>query len=274
VAYDHQQTTYVSISDDGGATFRTVTVKTPGFGAALCSGGATDGKGGVWFAWAGYSSPAKAKGPVTLFVTRSSDGGATWKYTTVDTSGSPPDCSTFQCDWAYLGAQMALAYDPGDVNHRPQLNVLWSAGPSAAAPERTYFASSTDGGATWSPRADVSAAGPGVDHCFPAIAAAPGGDVRIAWMDTRNQDTLGQAVWNVYYRSSTDGGAHWSAESQLSSYVPGFSYIEPEGFAFPFGDYMWLAIDGAGTTHAVFGEGLNWLRPGSIWYTNDAKQVP
>jgi hypothetical protein len=53
----------------------------------------------------------------------------------------------------------------------------------------------------------------------------------------------------------------------LSTYVPGFPYIEPEGFAFPFGDYFEMAIDGDGDTHAVWGEGLNYQTPGSIWYT-------
>ena len=32
-------------------------------------------------------------------------------------------------------------------------------------------------------------------------------------------------------------------------------------------DYFELSIDEAGTTHAVFGEGLNYDAPGSIWYT-------
>ena len=32
------------------------------------------------------------------------------------------------------------------------------------------------------------------------------------------------------------------------------------------GDYFELDVDAQGVTHAVWGEGLNWDSPGSIWY--------
>ena len=109
----------------------------------------------------------------------------------------------------------------------------------------------------------MSTAPAGVAHAFPAIVAEATGDVRIAWMDAR---VPGGSLWNVYQRSSTDGGASWSAETDASAFVPGFAYILPDGFEYPFGDYFELAIDEAGTTHAVFGEGQNYDSPGSIWY--------
>jgi hypothetical protein len=73
-------------------------------------------------------------------------------------------------------------------------------------------------------------------------------------------------LWNTYYRTSTNGGATWSVENQLSGPVRGYDYILPGGFRFPFGDYFSLAIDGDGVTHAVWGEGRNYKSPGSIWY--------
>jgi hypothetical protein len=85
-------------------------------------------------------------------------------------------------------------------------------------------------------------------------------------MDAR---TPGGSLWNVYERESTDGGATWSAERDISTFVAGFSYITPDGFEYPFGDYFELAIDDRGATHAVFGEGLNYDSPGSVWYTHD-----
>ena len=96
---------------------------------------------------------------------------------------------------------------------------------------------------------------------FPAITAGAAGDVRIAWMDTR-----AGSLWNTIYRSSLDGGQSWSEESDLSTYVSGYGYIFPDGYSFPFGDYFELDIDGQGKTHAVWGEGLNYDSPGSIWY--------
>jgi hypothetical protein len=85
-------------------------------------------------------------------------------------------------------------------------------------------------------------------------------------MDTRAANG-GMERWNVYYRSSNNGGSSWSNEADLSTYVSGYStYIFNEGFRFPFGDYFEMDIDEQGTTHAVFGEGYNYDSPGSIWY--------
>jgi hypothetical protein len=73
--------------------------------------------------------------------------------------------------------------------------------------------------------------------------------------------------WNVYYRSSTNGGATWGSEVDISTYVSGFSYIFTDGFGFPFGDYFEMDIDEQGTSHLIFGEGFNYDSPGSIWYS-------
>ena len=153
---------------------------------------------------------------------------------------------------------MTIASDGGGT-----LYVLWNAGRTSAGPERIYFASSTTAGASWSAWQDVSSAPPGVEHCFPALVAGTSGDVRVAWMDTRSAP-----YWNTFYRSSTNGGASWSGEMRMNSFVAGYSYISPAGFSFPFGDYFQMAIDDLGKTQAVWGEGLNWNTPGSIWYAH------
>jgi hypothetical protein len=116
----------------------------------------------------------------------------------------------------------------------------------------------------------VSKAAPGTEHSFPAAVAGASGDVRIAWMDTR-ETVPGhpeRPLWNTYFRSSTNGGATWNAETRLSSPAAGYDYILPAGFRFPFGDYFGLAIDSDGATHAVWGEGRDYKSPGSIWYTH------
>jgi hypothetical protein len=48
--------------------------------------------------------------------------------------------------------------------------------------------------------------------------------------------------------------------------VAEYNYIFADGFSFPFGDYFEMTIDENGATHAVWGEGLNYDSPGSIWY--------
>ena len=71
--------------------------------------------------------------------------------------------------------------------------------------------------------------------------------MRIAWQDDRNGFDAGgddpAARWNAYYRTSSDGGLVWSAESRLSTFVPGYAYKLPEGHLEPYGDYLELDID-------------------------------
>lgn len=262
VAYNHSQTIWVSHSHDRGSTWASVKAQATGkgkLGWSLAAGGTVTPNGDVHFSWAGYEQSGVAKGPVNLYVSSSRDRGATWTDTLLDVSGSPPDCSIDKCGWAFLGAQAVIASDAAGT-----LYALWNAGPAdeKGAPERIYYARSVDGGRTWSARVEVSTAVAGAPHAFPAIAAGSAGDVRISWMDGR----VGNGLWNTYYRSSSNGGSSWSAEVDLSTPVTGFGYITADGFEFPFGDYYELDIDDRSTTHAIFGEALNYDTPGSIWY--------
>jgi len=259
VAYNRAAKVWVAASHDGGNSFTPVNVNSvEGMGWAQAGGAAIDPMGNLFVSWAGYTRIDGGQGPVDLNISRSSDGGKTWGTTLMDRSGAPPECVTNECGWAYLGAQITVTSDAAGT-----LYALWNAGPINKSEERIFFASSTTAGASWSSRANVSNAALGVSHAFPTMVAGMAGDVRIAWMDTRQSP-----LWNVFYRSSTNGGATWSPELQLSSYVPGYSYIDPKGFKFPFGDYFEMGIDNHGETQVVWGEGLTYESPGSIWYSN------
>ncbi len=263
VAYNHAQTVWCSSSHDGGQTWTSVKVNgNAQFGWSLTGGGTVDPAGNVYFAWDGYTQNGGAKGPVNLYVTKSKDGGLPWTPTLLDISSSPPDCSAFNCGWAFLGPGIAMTSDTTG-----QLYVLWNAGSVDGGPERIFYSTSTDQGLTWSPKTDVSLAPQGFDHAFPAVAAGAAGDIRIAWMDQRNEPH-----WNVYYRSSTDGGATWSGETVLSTFVTGYNkYIFTDGFRFPFGDYFDMDIDNKSHTQTAWGEGYNWLTPGNVWYTRQLR---
>jgi len=266
LAYNAVQRIYASVSHDGGRTWslhRVVHNTGSKLGWSLPSGGAVDSRGNAYFAWAGYEGSGKPSGEVNLYVTRSADGGETWTTSRVDVSGAPPPCG---CEgWAYWGAQMALA-----VDGRDRVYVLYNASDAKYGRSRMYLRRSADGGRTWSARVDVSLAPAGANNLFPAIVARGNGDVRIAWQDDRAGFDAGGddpgARWNTYYRRSTDGGATWSAEAQLSAFVPGYPYKLPEGFLEPYGDYLELDVDGAGRTHAVWGEGPSYAGPGNVWY--------
>ena len=262
VAYNHAQTVLATGSHDGGATFTEVKVNQNGkLGWSLAGGGTVTPDGAVYFSWNGYEQNGGAKGKVNLYISKSRDGGATWSTKLLDVSSSPPDCSAFSCGWAFLGAAITLTSDSAG-----NLYALWNAGSEPRGPERIYFSQSTDGGNRWSDKMDVSTAAQGVEHSFPAIAAAGASDVRIAWMDTRAAKPGEINRWNVYFRSSTNGGANWTSEVDVSTYVNGFKYIFTDGFGFPYGDYFEIDVDEQGTNHLVFGEGPDYAGPGSIWY--------
>jgi hypothetical protein len=257
VGFNHSQKVWVAASHDGGRTFTAREIRPNAkLGWSLAGGAAIGPQGNVYFGWAGYSQNGGAKGPVNLYVSRSTDGGATWTNTVLAVSGAPPDCSAYLCGWAYLGAQVTVAVDGGGAVY-----ALWNAGTQDKAPERIFFSRSVNAGATWSAPAQLSTAGAGVNHNFPALATGAAGDVRAFWMDDRNG-----GAWNVYARRSSNGGATWSAEVDLSTPVPGYDYITPAGFRFPFGDYFEATLDSHGDAHVIWGEGFNYDSPGSIWY--------
>ncbi len=262
VSFNHDQTLSVAASHDYAQNFSS-TVLNPGAGPgwSLAAGATVDLVGNVYFSWAAYARTDLLTRPAEVFVSRSADGGRTWSATSLDVSSAAPGCPAQLCSPGFLGSQMALASDDAGV-----IYALWNSGSIAGGPQRIYFSSSTNQGGSWSAKVDISNAPNGVEHCFPAITAGAAGDVRIAWMDTRKVDNDNHPVWNTFYRTSTNGGAIWSAESQLSSPVHGYDYILPMGFLFPFGNLFSMAIDNVGVTHVVWGEGRNYKSPGSIWY--------
>jgi|HubBroStandDraft_1064217.scaffolds.fasta_scaffold108683_2 hypothetical protein len=263
VAFNHEEEVWVAASQDGGRSYTSMRVNSesrPGW--SLLGAATVDPAGNAYLAWASYSKAGGARGAVNLYVAKSADTGKTWNANLLDVSTAAPGCEDEDCGEGFLGAEVALTSDADGT-----LYALWSAGSTPLGPQRIYFSSSTNGGENWLPRAGVSSAAAGVEHGFPAIVAGSGGDVRIAWMDARNTARK-SPYWNTYYRSSSNGGATWGDEIRISGYVPGYRYINKEGFSFPFGDYFGLAIDNHGDTHVVWGEGLNYQSPGSIWHAS------
>jgi hypothetical protein len=263
VSFNHDQTLSVAASHDYAQNFSS-TVLNPGAGPgwSLAAGATVDPVGNVYFSWTAYARTDLLARPVEVFVSRSADGGRNWSTTPIDVSSAAPDCPAQVCSAGFLASQMALASDDAGV-----IYAVWNSGSVIGGPQRIYFSSSTNAGENWSSKVDVSNAPVGVEHCFPAITAGTAGDVRIAWMDTREVDPQGHPLWNTFYRASTNGGATWSTESQLSGPVRGYDYILPNGFLFPFGNLFSIGIDNLGVTHVVWGEGRNYRSPGSIWYT-------
>ena len=259
VAYDDGFNTWVSISLDQGQHWAQHLIF-PGdnhFFMSLSAGGGIDSHGNLYFSWNSFDKAHSntGNGPVTLWISKSTDNGLHWTRIIFGMSGAPVPCHP--CGYAYLSAQDAIKIGSDDT-----IYLLWNSTVTLKnfAPERIYFAYSTDGGQTFSSRVDVSNAPLGVEHCFPALAVgSQPGDVRIGWMDKRT------GAWNVFFRASSDGGLNFSQTVRVSSYVPGYSYLTPAGFKLPYGDYFQMTVDPQNQTQMDFGEGPNYQGPGNIW---------
>jgi hypothetical protein len=264
VSFNHDQTLEIAASHDYAQNFSSAVVNpeaAPGW--SLAAGATVDPAGNVYFSWTAYPRTNLLTRPVEVFVSRSADGGRSWSTTSLDVSSAAPGCPTQACSAGFLASQVALTSDDAGT-----IYALWNSGSITGGPQRIFFSTSTNQGGSWSAKVNVSKAPSGVEHCFPAITAGTAGDVRIAWMDTRKGDGQNHLLWNTFHRTSANGGATWSPESQLSGPARGYDYILPNGFLFPFGNLFSIAIDNLGSTQVVWGEGLNYKSPGSIWYTH------
>jgi hypothetical protein len=97
---------------------------------------------------------------------------------------------------------------------------------------------------------------------FPSVESRGTGDVRAWYMQTNGGNF---DAWNVWYRSSADGGVTWTAPVKISDVTSGASYKTANGFLEPYGDYGETAITSAGKTIATWGEGNSYTGPGGVW---------
>ena len=188
---------------------------------------------------------AQSSRPVDIEIWRSVNRGATWTRNVVDHvfTGSTsarrrprrwPLIAAARWCMEYSGATSAGTTGMSGCDDRR------TAAPPGARPRR-----SADGSANAS---------------FPAIVGGAAGDFRLTWMDARG------GAWNVYYRSSTDGGQTWGAETDISDATTGASYKSAAGFQSGYGDYDGIAITNLGKSVTVAGEGVNFSSgPGGIW---------
>ena len=148
-----------------------------------------------------------------IFFASSSDGGATF---------STPESISGNVLYSQ-GSRPIVGYDG-------TLYVIFEGATRQSALDAQWIVKSTDGGASWSKPtkiADVQDVIPPAnavfrDDSFPAGAAAPNGDLYVAW-STQMSDTGGLCPTQTntgchltaVYSKSTDGGATWSAEAPI-----------------------------------------------------------
>ncbi len=137
------------------------------------------------------------------------------------------------------------------VGYDGTVYVFWDGSTRLASLDSTYMVKSTDGGVTWSkpvavaPLVDIIPIANAVfrDNSFPAAAAAPNGDLYVAWSSLMSDSgglcpsrTNNGCHSAALYSKSTDGGTHWSAPAPIfpdldaSTQTPiGYPVSQPSG---------------------------------------------
>jgi hypothetical protein len=249
---------YVSVSHNFGASFSTPVKTNSDALYWFAEGGAVAPNGNIYFSESAEMNAKSPTGPIKLAVVSSTNGGSSWTTTFVDTSQQQPACTVNSCPADFFGAQAAIAVDAGGT-----AMVVYAKSTVSAGPMSLYEATSTNG-VTWSAPVALGSGGTTVGADFPAVAAGPtAGDFRVAWMDDRN----GARAFNVWYRSTTNAGGSFTPMVRLSNLSTGAPYKTAAGFAFTYGDYFSMAVNSAGTSYVIWGEGPNYVGPGGTWST-------
>lgn len=246
---------YVAVSHDSGATWTQVKA-TDSKRYYFEYGGAVLPDGTVVLSEISFTYTAPggdAEGPMRVHVLRSTDRGATWTNTVVDTLQLGTACTSAGCYADFYDSGPALAMDASG-----RLVIVYNGASTAYGPQTVYARSSVDGGVTWSGRVALSASG--VNAAFPAAVGVGDGDVRVWFMDQRT------GRWNTWYTTSRDLGATWSTPVRISDATSGTTYKDASGFVEAYGDYGEIDVTSAGKTVAAWGEGPSYLGPGGVWY--------
>lgn len=192
-----------------------------------------------------YPTANSSTGPVDIETWRSTDGGVTWTRKVIQTIFTGKDFES--------SSTTALASDAAGT-----LVALYSGATTLGGNGHVWSSRSTDSGLTWS--APVELGNGTANASWPAITGGASGDFRIHYADDRG------GAWNTWYRTSTNGGTSWSAETDISDAATGATYKTAAGFASPYGDYTALDITNTGKTVAAWGEGASFSAgPGAIW---------
>jgi hypothetical protein len=205
-----------------------------------------------------YQGSTNVEGEVWHQAIISRDKGATWENVIVAKVPVGEACVAEGCspDF-YIGQTSVVSDAPGHL-------VFAYEGPQVSdGPQRVFIARSSDEGRTWSAGQPLSVAGENATG--PRLASSGGGDVRIWYMQTREGDNPDR--WNVFYRTSADGGDTWSSPVRISDAPAGATaYQHAKGFDEIYGDYGEIAVTNTGKTFATWGEGFSWTGPGGTWF--------
>jgi hypothetical protein len=204
-----------------------------------------------------YSGLTNVSGEVWHHAVISRDKGATWDNIVVAKVPQGEFCVAAGCGPDFYAGQTSVVSDAAG-----HLVFAYEGPTTDGGPQRVYVSTSSNSGRTWSAGVPLSVAGENATQ--PRLASSGGGNARIWYMQTAGHNP---DAWNVWYRSSTDGGATWSAPVNISDTPAGAAgYINANGFAEVYGDYGEIDITSAGKAIATWGEGFSYTGPGGSWF--------
>jgi hypothetical protein len=213
----------------------------------------------AYIATSDYTSGNNYNGDSFVKVWKTTNGGASWTSTLIDTSREVPPCGwAAGCTQGFFGTTPSMAIDSAG-----KLLIAYHINTVPDAPEQMYVRTSTDG-VTWTARQQISVANTAVNNAFPAVAAHPttAGDFRVTWQDDRQASQTG---FNTWYKRTTNGGTSWSADIRVSDLTSGAPYKNANGYLFPYGDFQEISVGPDGINQLVWGEGNSYTGPGGCW---------
>jgi hypothetical protein len=167
-----------------------------------------DGKGNLYAAWVSTTANISPSPQFAHFLSKSTDRGKTWTVTQISpfSANNTNGFNSLHMVWSPRGGPDGSLNFVYEGSNQPKVSNF----------TQVFFRRSVDGGKTWS---DVKVLNDTDPAKFtysgdPNISVAPDGRLDATWWDTRNDP--GIAANDVYYSSSSDGGATWSANVRVT----------------------------------------------------------
>lgn len=258
---DIPEAALVSVSSDGGTTWKTVDINAKASGprpyGAYTPVVQVGSDGTVYAVAEEQPNPSSSGSAFGQYLYTSTDHGSSWSVRRIVAPQPSAD-------------EPAFAIDRGSNT----MYVAWDQQTHASNPTQNIFLTiSRDGGKTWSNAQSVVDASIATksDRYFPGISVAPNGRVDVAWYDFRNDpfnpSGTSEQFADVYYMYSTDNGHTWATPIRITT----TSIDENLGVTFP--DFAVETTAIASSNDAV---SLAWPQPAASesgsqaeddWYT-------
>ena len=186
----------------------------------------------------------------------STNQGTTWQNIVVDSVEIGESCVAAGCSSDFYIGHSGVSADAAG-----NLVMVYDGATAPGGKQLIFSRRSTNGGSTWSARTTLSTSSE--QATAPVVESGVSGDARVWFAQTNggNHD-----AWNIWYRSSSDGGVTWTAPVKISDAISGAAYKSAAGFQEFYGDYGEIAITNTGKTIGVWGEAFSYSGPGGAWF--------